>query len=388
MDYQQYLSHRALNLPASGIRKFWELAMATENVVSLAIGEPDYTPPQAVLDEMKHALDNQDTHYTSNHGLPELRTAISEWYNKHYHVNYDIREIMLTIGASEGIDLALRVLLNDGDEVLIPDPSYVAYKGEVLLNNGVPVMVPTYLKDGFALTVEELEKYVTPNTKALLMGFPSNPTGAILSKEQLQAIADFAIKHDIMVISDEIYSVLTYDADHHSIAALPNMKERTITLNGFSKAYAMTGLRIGYLCAPKFIIDMCIKIHQYSIVAPATPVQRAAIVAIRDCDDSIKAMREEYHCRRDLIVTGLQEMGFTVAVPQGAFYVYPDISSTGLSDEEFAIQLLQSKKVAVVPGSAFGDCGKNKIRISYASSRETIQTALRLMKEFVEELKN
>lgn len=387
MNWNNYISKTSQELPASGIRKIWEMALAMDNVLSLGVGEPDYAPPEKVLQAAIKSLEKKETSYTSNAGLLPLRTAIRNWYQKRYGVDYTENEMMLTIGASEAIDLAMRVLLNEGDEVLIPDPSYVAYAAEVTLNRGTPVMVPTRLEEGFKITPAELEKAVTPKTKVLLMGYPSNPTGAILNQEDLKGIAEFAIKHDLIVVSDEIYSELTYGQTHTSIASLPGMKERTLILNGFSKAYAMTGLRIGFLLAPEEVIAQAIKIHQYSIVAPATPIQHAAIVALNECDESVINMREEYQARRDLIVAGFQKMGLPIAVPEGAFYVFPDISSCGLNDFDFAVQLLQQEHVAVVPGSAFGECGKGRIRCSYASSRETIQEALVRIERFINGLK-
>lgn len=388
MNWNNYISRTSQELPASGIRKIWEMALAMDNVLSLGVGEPDYAPPEKVLQAAIKSLENKETNYTSNAGLLPLRTAIRNWYNKRYGVDYTEDQMMLTVGASEAIDLAMRVLLNEGDEVLIPDPSYVAYAAEVKLNHGTPIMVPTRLEEGFKITPTELEKAVTPKTKVLLMGYPSNPTGAILNQADLKGIAEFAIKHDLIVVSDEIYSELTYGQTHTSIASLPGMKERTLILNGFSKAYAMTGLRIGFLLAPEEVIAQAIKIHQYSIVAPATPIQHASIVALNECDESVIAMREEYQARRDLIVAGFQKMGLPIAVPEGAFYVFPDISSCGLNDFDFAVQLLQQEHVAVVPGSAFGECGKGRIRCSYASSRETIQEALIRIERFIETLKN
>lgn len=387
MNWNNYISRTSQELPASGIRKIWEMALAMDNVLSLGVGEPDYAPPEKVLQAAIKSLENKETNYTSNAGLLPLRTAIRNWYNKRYGVDYTEDQMMLTVGASEAIDLAMRVLLNEGDEVLIPDPSYVAYAAEVKLNHGTPIMVPTRLEEGFKITPTELEKAVTSKTKVLLMGYPSNPTGAILNQADLKGIAEFAIKHDLIVVSDEIYSELTYGQTHTSIASLPGMKERTLILNGFSKAYAMTGLRIGFLLAPEEVIAQAIKIHQYSIVAPATPIQHASIVALNECDESVIAMREEYQARRDLIVAGFQKMGLPIAVPEGAFYVFPDISSCGLNDFDFAVQLLQQEHVAVVPGSAFGECGKGRIRCSYASSRETIQEALIRIERFIETLK-
>lgn len=383
MNWNNYLSTMTQTLPPSGIRKFWEKAMAMDDVISLCVGEPDYIPPQPVLDALVASVERGETNYSPNAGILPLREAISNWYDRRYHVHYGTDEMMLTIGASEAIDLSLRALLNEGDEVLIPNPSYVAHQAEVHMCGGKVVPVPTHLEDGFKLRVEELEKLVTEKTKAILMCYPSNPTGAIMDYEDLLPIAEFAKAHDLIVISDEIYSELTYHKDHVSMASLPDMKERTIILNGFSKSYAMTGLRIGFLCAPSEFITACIKLHQYSIVAPATPVQHAAIVALNKCDDSVIAMRQDYLERRDMIVKGFQDMGLPIAVPEGAFYVFPDISQTGLSDEDFCEQLLEQQHVAVVPGSAFGTCGANRIRCSYASSKGTIQEALRRIQIFL-----
>ena len=388
MNWNNYLSTMTQTLPPSGIRKFWEKAMAMDDVISLCVGEPDYIPPQPVLNALVASVERGETNYSPNAGILPLREAISNWYNRRYHVHYGTDEMMLTIGASEAIDLSLRALLNEGDEVLIPNPSYVAHQAEVHMCSGKAIPVPTHLEDGFKLRVGELEKLVTEKTKAILMCYPSNPTGAIMDYEDLLPIAEFAKAHDLIVISDEIYSELTYHKDHVSMASLPGMKERTIILNGFSKSYAMTGLRIGFLCAPSEFITACIKLHQYSIVAPATPVQHAAIVALNECDDSVIAMRQDYLERRDMIVKGFQDMGLPIAVPEGAFYVFPDISQTGLSDEDFCEQLLEQQHVAVVPGSAFGTCGANRIRCSYASSKETIQEALRRIKLFLDTIHN
>lgn len=388
MNWNNYLSTMTQTLPPSGIRKFWEKAMAMDDVISLCVGEPDYIPPQPVLDALVASVERGETNYSPNAGILPLREAISNWYNRRYHVSYGTDEMMLTIGASEAIDLSLRALLNEGDEVLIPNPSYVAHQAEVHMCSGKAIPVPTHLEDGFKLRVGELEKLVTEKTKAILMCYPSNPTGAIMDYEDLLPIAEFAKAHGLIVISDEIYSELTYHKDHVSMASLPGMKERTIILNGFSKSYAMTGLRIGFLCAPSEFITACIKLHQYSIVAPATPVQHAAIVALNECDDSVIAMRQDYLERRDMIVKGFQDMGLPIAVPEGAFYVFPDISQTGLSDEDFCEQLLEQQHVAVVPGSAFGTCGANRIRCSYASSKETIQEALRRIQIFLTSLQN
>lgn len=384
MDWEQRISRMATDLPTSGIRKFWDLANSMDNVLSLCVGEPDFPPPQPVLDAIIKSTVEHKTHYTANAGLVELRDEISKLLKRNYGLDYTTDEIVVTIGASEAIDLSLRCVLDPHDEVLIPDPAYVAYESEVLLNNGVPIMVPTYAKDEFRLTVEELEKNITPKTKALLLGFPSNPTGAIMSEEDLKPIAEFAVKHDLLVISDEIYAELNYIGKHVSIASFPNMKERTIVLNGFSKAYAMTGLRIGYLCAPEILVENALKIQQYSIVSAASIVQHGAIAALQECDENVVAMREVYRERRDLLVKGLRDIGLGVAQPNGAFYVFPDISISGLDDETFAEELLMEERVAVTPGSAFGKCGVNHVRISYSVSTEVIEEALRRIDRFVQ----
>lgn len=387
MNWSKKISDAVTRIPPSGIRKFWEMAMAIDDVISLAIGEPDYDPPAVVLEAMKASIDRREVHYTPNPGILPLRTAIRNWYHTHYGIDYTETEMMATIGASEAIDLALRATVGEGDEVLIPDPAYVAYNAEVQLVGGTPVMVPTYAKDGFRLSIAALEERVTPRTKVLLLGFPSNPTGAILDYDDVTLIAAFAKKHDLIVISDEIYSELTYEDHHVSIASVPGMKERTIVLNGFSKAYAMTGLRIGYLLAPEPVIEACIKIHQYSIVAPATPVQHASIVALEQCDDNIRIMREDYKKRRNFIVKGLQDIGFDIVMPRGAFYAFPNVTMTGLDETEFATQLLLQEHVATIPGIAFGDCGKGHVRLSYASSLATIEEALERIQRFVNHIR-
>lgn len=384
MNWNERISPIIKAVPPSGIRKFFDLACTMDNVLSLSVGEPDFAPPQKVIDACIESYKRGETSYTSNSGMLELREEIAKLFAERYQVSYNpVKEIMITVGVSEGIDVVLRSILNPGDEVLIPDPAYVAYPAAVQINGGTPVLVPTYAKDNFQLTVEALESHVTPKTKAILIGYPNNPTGATMERAALQKIADFAVAHDLIVISDEIYCELTYEGKHTCLASLPNMKERTIVLNGFSKAYAMTGLRIGYVCAPAELLAASLKIHQYGILAAATNSQVAAITALRDCEADVQAMFEEYKLRREMIVAGLQKIGLPLAVPTGAFYVFPDITITGLTSEEFAEQLLLTERVAVVPGTAFGPAGTGYVRISYASSREAIREALVRIERFV-----
>lgn len=388
MNWNERISPTIKAVPPSGIRKFFDLANSMEGVLSLSVGEPDFAPPKKVLDACIEGYKREDTSYTSNAGTLELRQEIAKLFSTRYGVDYDPKsEIMVTIGVSEGIDVVLRAFLNAGDEVLIPDPAYVAYPAAVQINGGVPVLVPTYAKDDFKLTVEAMESLVTPKTKAILLGYPNNPTGATMDREALSKVADFAIKHDLIVISDEIYCELTYEGEHTCVASLPNMKERTVVLNGFSKAYAMTGLRIGYVCAPAELLAAALKIHQYGILAAPTNSQLGALTALRECDDDVHAMFEEYKARREMIAEGFRKMGLPFSMPNGAFYIFPDISSTGLSSEEFAETLLLTEKVAVVPGTAFGPAGSGFVRISYASSRETIKEALVRIERFINSLK-
>jgi len=387
MDWDKYLSTTVKNLPQSGIRKYFDLAATMEGVLSLSIGEPDYAAPQKVLDACVEALKQGETSYTGNAGTIELREAIAELFHNRYHVDYDPKsEIMVTVGVSEGIDAVFRALIEPGDEVLIPEPAYVAYPAAVQLSGGIPVFVETTLEDDFELTVAQLEKKITPKTKALLMGFPNNPTGAIMPRKRLEELAEFAIKHDLIVVSDEIYCELMYEGTHTCISSIPGMRERSVILNGFSKAYAMTGMRVGYVCAPEPILKQALKIHQYVILATATNSQKGAVVALKECEADVEERRQEYEKRREIIVAGLQKLGFKLSVPKGAFYIFPSVEFTGLTGEEFAERLLLQEKVAVVPGSAFGPGGKYFIRISYAASQDTIQEALKRIGNFLESL--
>lgn len=384
MDWNAKIAEDVKVVPPSGIRKFFDLANTMEGVISLGVGEPDYAAPDKVIAACIESLKEKKTSYTSNLGLPELRKDIAKLFSERYHVEYDpASEIVVTVGVSEAISIAMSALLNPGDEVLIPDPAYVAYPACVHFAGGTPVLVPTWEKDDFKLTVEELEKKVTPKTKILLIGYPNNPTGTVMTHDELAKIAEFAEKHDLIVISDEIYCDLTYEGTHTCFASLPGMKERTIVLNGFSKSYAMTGLRIGYMCAPKEAVTSIFKVHQYAILCASSTSQYGAIAALEQCEDDVKAMYDEYAARRVIVYEGLKSIGLPVFEPKGAFYIFPDITSTGMSDEEFSEQLLKEEKVGVVPGSCFGPQGKGHIRISYAASREHIEEALNRIGRFV-----
>lgn len=385
MNWDEKFASNIKAVPFSGIRKFFDLASTMKDVISLGVGEPDYSAPDKVIDACIESLKRKETSYTSNWGLLELREEIAKLFHNRYHVDYDPKdEIMVTVGVSEAIGIIMTTLLNPGDEVLIPDPAYLAYPACVSIAGGKPVLVPTYEKDEFKLTVEELEKKVTPRTKAILIGYPNNPTGTVMDRDSLMKLAAFAEKHDLIVISDEIYCDLTYEGTHTCSASLPGMRERTLTMNGFSKSYAMTGLRIGYVCGPREALEEIYKVHQYEILCASTTSQYGAIAALRYCDDDVKAMYNEYTARREMVYDGLVKMGLPVFKPKGAFYIFPDISSTGMDDEEFADRLLTEAKVGVVPGTCFGPQGRNHVRISYAASRENLAEALKRMGEFVE----
>lgn len=385
MNWDEKFASNIKAVPFSGIRKFFDLASTMKDVISLGVGEPDYSAPDKVIDAYIESLKRKETSYTSNWGLLELREEIAKLFHNRYHVDYDPKdEIMVTVGVSEAIGIIMTTLLNPGDEVLIPDPAYLAYPACVSIAGGKPVLVPTYEKDEFKLTVEELEKKVTPRTKAILIGYPNNPTGTVMDRDSLMKLAAFAEKHDLIVISDEIYCDLTYEGTHTCFASLPGMRERTLTMNGFSKSYAMTGLRIGYVCGPREALEEIYKVHQYEILCASTTSQYGAIAALRYCDDDVKAMYNEYTARREMVYDGLVKMGLPVFKPKGAFYIFPDISSTGMDDEEFADRLLTEAKVGVVPGTCFGPQGRNHVRISYAASRENLAEALKRMGEFVE----
>ena len=385
---QQKLSERAVSLKPSGIRKFFDIANEMDNVISLGVGEPDFKTPYAIRKAGIENLEGGKTGYTANAGLMELRRAVCRFMERKYNLSYDAaNEVLITVGGSEAIDLCIRAFLNPGDEVLVPEPSFVCYSPIVTMTDGVAVPIVTKEEDEFRLTPEALEAAITPKTKLLILPFPNNPTGAVMRKEHLEAIAPIIEKHDLVVLSDEIYSELTYNGRHISIASIPGMKERTIVVNGFSKAFAMTGWRLGYATGPADAIKLMTKIHQFAIMSAPTTSQYAAIEALDHCDENIEQMRSEYDMRRRLVVKGFNELGLHTFEPEGAFYVFPCIKSTGLSSEEFCEKLLYSKRVAVVPGNAFGDSGEGFIRVSYSYSVKHLRQALQRIGEFIEELK-
>ena len=382
------LSERIVGIQPSGIRKFFDIVSEMKDAISLGVGEPDFDTPWHIRDEGIYSLEKGRTYYTSNAGLTELRTEIANYLNRRLGITYDpLHEIMVTVGGSEAIDIAMRAMLDPGDEVLIPQPSFVAYEPCAILANGVPVVIDLKEENEFRLTAEELKAAITPKTKLLVMPFPNNPTGAVMEEKDLRAIAELVIEHDIFVLSDEIYSELTYLDSHVSIAFLPGMQERTILINGFSKAYAMTGWRLGYACGPKMIIEQMLKIHQFAIMSAPTTSQYAAVEALRNGDEDVARMREEYNGRRRYLMHRFQEMGLKCFEPYGAFYVFPSIQEFGITSEEFANRLLSEEKVAVVPGTAFGACGEGFLRISYAYSLEQLKLALDRMEAFVTRLR-
>ncbi len=384
MEYTN-LSHIAKALPPSGIRKFFDIVTEMEDAISLGVGEPDFDTPWHIREEGIYSLEKGKTFYTSNAGMVELRVEIAKYLKRKFEMEYDTKsEMVVTVGGSEGIDIALRTLLNPGDEVLIPEPCFVSYKPCALLAGGIPVPIALKAENQFRLLPEEIEAHITPKTKVILMAFPSNPTGAVMEKQDLEKIAEVIIKHNLYVISDEIYAELTYGRKHISISTLPGMRERTVVINGFSKAYAMTGWRIGYAVGPKEIIAPMTIIHQYAIMCTPTTSQYAALEAAKNGDSDIEEMKVSYNQRRRLMVDGFRKMGLDCFEPFGAFYVFPSIQKTGLTSDEFAKQLLYDQQVAVVPGTAFGDCGEGFIRCSYASSIENLKLALERIEKFVQ----
>lgn len=378
------LSDKVVTIQPSGIRKFFDLVSEMKDAISLGVGEPDFDTPWHIREEGIYSLEKGRTFYTSNAGLKELKVEIASYLKRRCHVSYDYNsEIMVTVGGSEAIDLALRAMLNPGDEVLIPMPSYVSYLPCVTLADGVPVIVELKEEDNFKLTKEAVLSHITDKTKILILPFPNNPTGAIMTKEDLQEIVDVVIEKDLFVISDEIYSELTYSGDHVTIASFPEMRDRCVLINGFSKAYAMTGWRLGYAAAPKIILQQMLKIHQFAIMCAPTTSQYAAVEALRNGDGDVQAMREAYDQRRRFLIHELRRIGFQVFEPFGAFYVFPSIKQFCMTSDEFAEKLLEEEKVAVVPGTAFGDCGEGFLRISYAYSIEDLKVALERIEKFV-----
>ena len=378
------LSETITAIPPSGIRKFFDIVSEMKDAISLGVGEPDFDTPWHIRDEGIYSLEKGRTFYTSNAGLKELKLEISRYLKRRFDAAYDPDgEIMVTVGGSEAIDIALRAMLDPGDEVLIPQPSYVSYVPCTILAGGVPVPIELEEKDRFRLTKEKVLEKLTPKTKILVLPFPNNPTGSIMEEEDLRAIAGVVLERDLFVLSDEIYSELTYQGRHCTIAALPGMKERTVLINGFSKSYAMTGWRLGYACAPERILSQMLKIHQYAIMCAPTTSQYAAVEALRNGDRDVEEMREAYDQRRRFLVKALREMGFDCYEPQGAFYVFPSIKKFGMTSDAFALRLLEQEKVAVVPGTAFGACGEGYLRISYAYSLQDLKRALERIGRFV-----
>ena len=389
IDWQKRISPVVQAIPPSGIRRFFDIAAEMEDVISLGVGEPDFVTPWSIRESCVYGLEQGYTSYTANRGLLELREEICALQKRNFNIDYDPKtNVLVTVGVSEALDIAMRAILTPGDEILIPEPCYVSYKACASLAGAVPVAVPAKIENNFSITPADLEAHVTNKTKALLIGYPNNPTGAILTKEQLMDIAKFAEEHDLIVISDEIYGDLTYGGERHvCFAGLPGMKDRTILLNGFSKAYAMTGWRIGYAMSNPAIISAMTKIHQYTMLCAPITAQIAAVEALRHGEKYMKKMVSEYDKRRRLIYDGLTNAGLKCFEPKGAFYIFPDITSTGLTSEEFAEQLLMKEHVALVPGTAFGQCGEGYVRCSYATSVAKISEAIARIEHFVQHCK-
>ena len=383
------LSDKVVGIQPSGIRKFFDIVSEMKDAISLGVGEPDFDTPWSIREEGIYSLEKGRTYYTSNSGLSELRTEICNFLNRRYGLNYNPDgETLVTVGGSEAIDLAFRAMLNPGDEVIIPQPTYVSYLPCAVLADATPVLVNLKEENEFRLTPEELLSAITPKTKILVFPFPNNPTGAIMPKEELEKIAQICIDKDIFVVSDEIYSELTYGGEHHcSIASIPGMTDRTIVINGFSKSHAMTGWRLGYACGPAPIIKQMLKIHQFAIMCAPTNSQYAAVEALRHCDENIEHMRDEYDQRRRFMLTRLRGMGLKCFEPFGAFYIFPNIAEFGMTSEEFAMRFLKEYKVAIVPGTAFGECGEGFLRMSYASSLSNLKTAMERLEEFINTLR-
>ncbi len=385
---QDVLSSKIVGLKPSGIRKFFDLVSEMDDAISLGVGEPDFDTPWHIREEGIYSLEKGRTFYTSNSGLKELKMEVAAYMKRTQNVDYRYNhEIMITVGGSEAIDLMFRAMINDGDEVLIPQPSYVSYEPCAVLANAKPVIIELENEDQFRLTPEKLRAAITPKSKILVLPYPNNPTGSVMTREDLEKLVDIIIENDLYVLSDEIYGELTYSGEHVSIASFPGMKERTVVVNGFSKAYAMTGWRLGYACGPEEILKQMLKIHQYAIMCAPTTSQYAAVEALRNGDDDIRMMRNSYDERRRFVLFKLEEMGIPCFEPQGAFYVFPCIKEFGMSSEEFAERLLQEEKVAIVPGTAFGTSGEGFLRISYAYSIDNLKKALDRLEKFVVKLR-
>ena len=380
---RDFTSDKVKKLKPSGIRKFFDIASTMEDCISLGVGEPDFDTPWHITEEGIYSLEQGRTFYTSNQGLIELRKEIAKWNKRKYNISYSIDEVLVTVGGSEGIDVALRGCINPGDEVIILEPSYVCYEPDVLLAGGVPIKIQLKNENEFRLTPEQLESAITDKTKIVILNYPNNPTGAIMDKDDLEKIASIIIKHDLLVVSDEIYSELTYVGKHVSIASIEGMRERTIVINGFSKSYSMTGWRLGYVLAPKQIMDQIKKIHQFVVMSAPTPSQYAAIEALKHGDEDIENMKKEYDRRRKYLLSEFNRLGLPCFEPRGAFYCFPYIGKYGMTSEEFATDLLNKKHVVVVPGTAFGDSGEGFVRISYAYSLDALKEAIKRIEKYL-----
>jgi len=385
---RNFVSQRAQEIPPSGIRKFFDLVLTMDDVVSLGVGEPDFNTPWNICESGIYSIEQGSTSYTSNRGLQALRDTLSRYLAQHYGVNYDSNnEMVITTGVSEALDIAIRAITDPGDEIIVAQPSYVSYAPCVTLAGGTPVPLRCTEKDHFKINPDTLAEQITPKTKALVMNFPNNPTGGVMTKSDLKAVADIIIDHDLLLISDEVYAELTYEGSHCVAATVSDLWERTITLNGFSKAYAMTGWRIGYLCAPEELCDAALKIHQYVMLCAPVMGQVGALEALRSAEEDKNSMVNEYRLRRNLFVAGLNRIGLSCHVPEGAFYAFPSVEKTGLTDTEFAERLLKEQKVAVVPGSVFGPGGEGHLRCAYAVSRKDLGVAVERMDRFLQSLK-
>ncbi len=381
---REVLSQRVRQVKASGIRKFFDIINTMPDVISLGVGEPDFITPEHIRQAGVRSIQEGHTRYTSNYGLLEVREEIAAMLQRRYGLVYDPRtQILVTVGVSEGVDLTMRTILDPGDEVIAPDPGYVAYEADIIFAGGVAVPVPTYAQYGFGVRAAEIAAAITPRTKMILLGNPNNPTGAIIPRAELEAIAQLAVEHDLVVAVDEVYSRLVYGVEHVSIAALPGMQERTILLDGFSKAYAMTGWRVGYVVAPPHVLEAMLKVHQYTIMCAGTAAQEAALEALRHGEDDVKAMHDDYERRGRMFVAGLNRIGLPACEPKGAFYAFPYIGGTGMSDEEFAEKLLFEEKVAVVPGSSFGAAGQGYVRCAYCTAYNQLEEALVRIERFL-----
>ena len=389
IEYDSLVNRTVRRIKPSGIRKFFDIANEMDDVISLSVGEPDFHTPWHIREAGIESLEKGRTSYTPNRGFLKLRAEISNFIERHYHVKYDPQdEVLVTVGGSEAIDLCVRTLVEPGDEVLIPEPSFVCYVPITEMAGGVPVIIETKPENGFRLTAQELEEKITDKTKLLILPYPNNPTGAVMRRADLEAIAQVVERHNLLVLSDEIYAALTYGSEPHTaFSAIPGMQERTILVNGFSKSYAMTGWRLGYALGPEPIIDQMTKLHQFAIMSAPTTAQYAAIEALKNGDPDIESMKAQYDMRRRLMVGSFEKMGLSCFEPLGAFYTFPCIKSTGLTSEEFCLRLIKSKHVAVIPGSAFGDCGEGYVRVSYSYSLTHIAEALRRIEAFLQELK-